>query len=450
MTAKEAICKTGLAAVFAVAAIAAPGHATGFSVTGDVSGTGGDASAQQVAVNAGNDAAFVWIQDAGGTGEVKARLRTDNRLGAVEHVSDIGVSTDEPAFAIEPDGDAVIAWERTVTSGHSVIEARTLGTDGTLGPIHTVSTNTQQYATSPRVAVDDAGNAVVAWSESTGWESEARARTLSASGRLGQAVLEVSTPGVDAGIAQVGYDASGVATLAYTESDGTYQLAKARTLSATDVLGSPKTLSVAPYSAIGLDMAIEDDGDKVFVWSQIVDSDIVIQSRTLSATGTLGEDIQTLSSTGVDSHYPQVGVDDDGDAVATWLRVDAPEYQVQAITLTAGGNPGKPLTLSQPGRAAWTPDVAVAGNGTAVFTWARASADGERRIKTRKLYADGTLTDTIGVTDCGDAVEPHVGIGDTGAGTAVIAWANEGDIEYYASCCAAPSDGGGLDSPVLP
>ena len=449
MTAKEAIFKTGLTAVLGVTTIAAPAHATGFSVTGDVSGTGGDASAQQVAVNTGNDAAFVWIQDAGGTDEVKARLRTDNRLGAIEHVSDFGVATDDPAVAIEPDGDAVIAWERTVST-YSVIEARTLAVDGTLGPIHTVSTNTQLSATNPSVAVDDAGNAVVSWSQWSGANNAALARTLSATGNLGASVLAVSTPGVEASSPQVGYDASGVATLAYTESDGTYQLARARTLPATGVLGTRKTLSVAPYSATDLDMAIEDDGDKVFVWSQIVGSDILVQSRTLSATGTLGGEIQTLSPTGVDSYYPHVGVDDDGDAVASWLRVDAPEYQVQAITRTAGGDLGKPLTLSPTGRAAWTPDVAVGANGTAVFTWARASANGERRIKTRKLYPDGTLTDTIGVTDSGDAVDPHVGIGDTGASTAVIVWENGGDIEYYASCCAPPPGGGGLNSPIFP
>ena len=456
MTAKEAICKAGLATAFAVAAIAAPAQATGFSVSGDVSGTGGDASAEQVAVNASNDAAFAWIQDAGGTDEVKARLRTDNELGTIEHVSDIGDSTDDPAIAIEPHGDAVVAWERTV-SNYSVIEARTVATDGTLGPIHTVSTNTQLSATNPSVAVDDAGNAVVAWNQSAGWDSEVMARTLSASGALGPAVLAVSTPGVDASLADVGYDANGVATIAYGESDGTYMLATARTLSATGVLGTPKTLSAAPYSAHNLDMAIEDDGDKVFVWDQIVGSDTLVLSRTLSATGGLGQNIETLSSTGVDAYYPEVGVDDDGDAVATWLRVDAPDYQVQARTRSADGTlGGSILTLSQPGRAAGAPDVAVAANGIAVFAWARADANGDGRIKTRKLYEDGTLTDTSPITDSGDADDPHVGIGDRG--TAVMAWENDDDIEYYASCCATiderdvsnPPTGGVITSPIFP
>jgi len=48
---------------------------------GLIPGTGGDASAQQVAVNTGNDAAFVWIQDAGGTDEVMRNIVGERVLG---------------------------------------------------------------------------------------------------------------------------------------------------------------------------------------------------------------------------------------------------------------------------------------------------------------------------------------------------------------------------------
>ena len=209
-----------------------------------------------------------------------------------------------------------------------------------------------------------------------------------------------------------------------------------------------KTLSAAPYSANGLDMAIEDDGDKVFVWSQTVGSDILIRARSLSATGALGATIETLSSTGVDSHYPAVGVDDDGDAVATWLRVDLPNYRVQGRTREADGDLGSILDLSLSVSRAGAPDVAVAANGSAMFAWSRGDANSDGRIKIRKLLTNGTLGTTLGITDSGDAGDPQVGIGDTG--NAVVIWENEDDLAYYASCCGTISDGGVIVPPIWP
>src|SRR4051812_4534302 len=127
---KKAILNAS-AAVLLISACAAPAHATELPATivvgGDVSGAGGDASQSQVAVNASGNAAFVWTQD----NAIKARLRTNNALGAIKTVAP--ASAEDPAVAIKPDGGAVSTWKRWMNT-YWVIEARTLSVAGTLGP----------------------------------------------------------------------------------------------------------------------------------------------------------------------------------------------------------------------------------------------------------------------------------------------------------------------------
>lgn len=426
---KKTVVRFGAAALL-VASCAGAAQAATIGVGGDVSGAGGDATQSQVAVNAGGDAAFVWTQD----NAIKARLRTGNALGSIKTVA--AATAEDPTVAIEPDGDAVFAWKRWVNT-YWVIEARTLSAAGTLGATQTMSTNALFSTNAPAVAVDSAGNAVVAWHEWLGSYDRVYARTLSAAGTRGS-VLSVSAANFDSGWPKVAYDAAGTATIAYSESDGTYYVAKARRMTA-GVLGAVSALSVGSYSANNLDLAVEDDGDAIVAWDKLVGTDNVVQSRPLTAAGGLGA-VQTVSNFGVDSYYPELGIDEDGDAVYAWLFTDNGNYQVQARTRTAAGTLGGVLTLSQPGRPAGAPDVAVAANGTAAFAWNRTDSLGDGTIKYRKLYSTGVLSDVAALTDTGDAENPHVGISD--GASAVFAWENDGDVEYFANSGGILNPGG--------
>jgi hypothetical protein len=105
-------------------------------------------------------------------------------------------------------------------------------------------------------------------------------------------------------------------------------------------LGSILTLSAAGQHAAGSEVAVEGDGDAVFIWARFDGTDPEIscchrvQARTRSASGALGS-IQTLSAAGKDAVFPQVAVDDAGDAVATWMR-SSPAFDDFEIHAAAG------------------------------------------------------------------------------------------------------------------
>ena len=179
-----------------------------------------------------------------------------------------------------------------------------------------------QSVTDPQVAVDADGDAIFSWARSDGTNQRIQARARSAAGALG-AVETVSGAGQDASSPRVAIDDDGDAVFVWARSDGTNQRIQARARTAGGVLGPVQALSAAGRNAFQPEVAIDADGDAVFTWRLFDGTDQVIQARARSAVGVLGA-VQTLSAAGQDAFSPQVAIDADGDAVFTWERSDEP------------------------------------------------------------------------------------------------------------------------------
>jgi hypothetical protein len=78
-----------------------------------------------------------------------------------------------------------------------------------------------------------------------------------------------------------------------------------------------------------------------------------------------------LSDPGRDAYEPQVAINGNGGAFAVWERFDGSYLRIQARTRTASGVLGSVQTLSASGRDAFDPQVAVTGAGKAFADWTR-------------------------------------------------------------------------------
>jgi hypothetical protein len=87
-------------------------------------------------------------------------------LGPVQGLSAAGRDAGLPHLAVEPDGDAVLAWSRS-DGADDRLQARTRSAAGALGAVQTLSAAGQD-AGGPRVAVDADGDATVIWGRSDG------------------------------------------------------------------------------------------------------------------------------------------------------------------------------------------------------------------------------------------------------------------------------------------
>ena len=145
-------------------------------------------------------------------------------------------------------------------------------------------------------------------------------------------VQTLSSPGENASGPQVAVDDDGDAVFTWARSDGTDQRIEARARSAGGALSTVQTLSDAGQDAGAPQVAIDDDGDAVFVWERVDNSgNKRIQARKRSAAGVLGV-VQTLSNGGQDAQFAQVAIDDDGEAAATWQRFDGAHDRAQAAS----------------------------------------------------------------------------------------------------------------------
>ena len=100
------------------------------------------------------------------------------------------------------------------------------------------------------------------------------------------------------------------------------------------------------------DVAIDHDDNAVATW--LLDDGSpgfppccdVVQTRTISATGTLGT-THTLSATGQHANAPQVASDSAGDSTIAWFRSDGTNDRIEAVQMPPAGHRGR-CSRSQP------------------------------------------------------------------------------------------------------
>ncbi len=202
--------------------------------------------------------------------------------------------------------------------------------------------------------------------------------------------LLLSGAGRDANSPHVAMDRDGDAVAVWNRVDETFfNRIEARPRTAAGAWGAVQTpLSPGGQHAVEPRVALDGDGDGLIVWVRSDGSNTRIQARTRSRTGALGP-VQTLSQADRDAEEPRVAVDDDGDAVVSWIRSDATNTRVQARTRTAAGVWSAVTTLSgaggtPSGRARRSTTAATRSwSGTATTGRSTACSSGPTRSRAR-------------------------------------------------------------------
>ncbi|MGH2946320.1 MAG: hypothetical protein ACRDPC_08685 [Solirubrobacteraceae bacterium] len=120
-------------------------------------------------------------------------------------------SADYPQIAVDPSGGAIAVWNASGGASDG-IQARRIDASGTLGPVQDV-TEAGELGSSPQVAVDAAGTAMVVWIGVP--DGRLRSRRLTPGGALEDSD-DVSPAGQSAGEPGVAVDPSGNATVVWS------------------------------------------------------------------------------------------------------------------------------------------------------------------------------------------------------------------------------------------
>jgi hypothetical protein len=339
----------------------------------------------EVEMDADGDSYFTYAL---GTGQVQAKkysaartpVWTKNLIPPPTNPEQEPGEAEMSSVGVNSAGDSAYAWLTSNNAGtRSIVQARTLSRTGVLGPVRTLADigQSQGEHEQPAVAVDDNGNAVIAYSREalTVEQGEVQARTLSTTGVLGPAQL----------------------------------------------ISSSETNALAEFVQLG----IRPNGDAVFVWqySRGVNVEGLIQSRTRrAATGTLTP-IRNISP--IEATFPEFAMSDDGDAIVAWLYPDpfAGGMTVQVRRMPATGPLGGTKTMSPRGGLAMEADVALNDAGAAAAIWSlKDPVTGASTMRGRTLSATDQLGKSLGLSASAPEAPSDPEVGISSAGRIVFGW----------------------------
>jgi hypothetical protein len=351
----------------------APVDLSGPQLPGEVIAGSGNGQAPSIAVDARGDVTVVWEGWAEGTTLIEAVERPAG--GAWSPPEVIGeeptASNPEPWVAVDSAGDAVAVWKKA-----EVIQSayRPAG-EGWGAPI--AISGEESYV--PQAAMNAAGDATVVWMAHRAGRYVVKSAYLPAGGEW-EAPTLVSQAGEEGGDPQIALDAAGDTLVAWRGEDDGTEYVRTATRPAGGSWEAPTDASSPGEEVQSIRDAVDPDGDAIVAWAgdgrQIGEYDNVHAAfRPSGGTWETPEDLSTAAGNG----FPQdLAFDQSGNAAIVSEReaTDASSWVIEAAYRPAGAPWEAGVELSTPGDFSSDPAVvldapgdATAADGDATAVW---------------------------------------------------------------------------------
>ncbi len=328
-----------------------------------------------------------------------------------------------PQVAMDGSGNAIAVWSQSDGTRYNIwANLYVVGTGW--GAAELIETNDAGDAYTPQVAVHESGNATATWSQwdgafyniwanqyvvGTGWGTPELVETDGDSYSTGPLVV---------------IDPSGNVTVMWARS---YDLLE----SPEDVLmnryvdgswGTPRELDLVDEIVSSRDLAVDDNGNVTFVWTQYVDYHYrIYYSRYYPSSDWSYPFLLSDLNAGYSAN-PCVAFDDYGRGIAVWQGDDSscPNITSRRYVIGSGWGPLEPLETFDDD--ATSPQIAMDGSGNATVVWVQSGVlPGLYHIFSNR-YVVGVGWGTAEPVEAipGQARNPHVAM--DGSGNAIAVW----------------------------
>jgi PKD domain len=378
-----------------------------------LSAPGGDAETPQVSVNAQGDAVAVWQRS--GVIEASGRPAGSSAWQAPVTLSQTGHAS-VPQVGLDAQGDAVAVWLSFDGAKYSVQAATRQGLSGAWQPPTQLESLGISEPPGPKLAMDPGGDAVVAWAREE--------KVIETASRPAGGSFHSETPLSITAAAQhpavVAIDAAGDATAVWEDGKTGESLITAASKPAGGSWQTPQALSAAGQNANEPRVAMNAPGDAVAVWER-PESQELIEAAGKPASGVWGKSVALTKPEGGKGEpaNQEVGIDAQGDAVATWSREDAAHHDLVEATEGRVSTSvwRSPVSVSGPGAKGVEekPGIAVNGQGNAAIVWERSNGSNEIIEAASGPAAGGSWQAPVALSATGqDASEAEVGLDERG------------------------------------
>lgn len=254
-----------------------------------------------------------------------------------------------------------------------------------------------------------------------------------------------SIDGFSVNESDVAIDDNGNAIVVWSQNDGTNnQVFKAEYRNGAWTVPANINDNISPdgQNVDNPHVAMDDNGNAIIVWDESDGSDTqVFKSEYRSGSWTHPANLaDNISPDGSIARNAQVAMDDNGNAIIVWQQVDATfqifksEYRVGAWTHPANAADN----ISPDGSIADEPVVAMGNNGDAIIVWKQDSG-GFRDQVYKSDYRAGVWTNPANVADyismnTSDVPAPKVAMDNSG--NTIVVWSEDdgnGDDQVFKS-----------------
>jgi hypothetical protein len=331
----------------------------------------------QVAIDAAGNAIAIWVT--GGITDYFVRTAarpSGGEWSAPEDLSELIEDPIQPRVALDAGSEAVAVWT-TLSAGDRIVQGAVRSANGQWSEPDDLSDTGQDVNAlldAPDAAIDAAGNAVAVWTRFNGSDEIVQAAVRPAGGDWAEPD-DLSAAGQDAGEPAVAIEAAGEAVAVWHRSNGANLILQGAVRPAGGDWAEPDDLSAAGQNAAEPDVAVDQEGRAVAVWSRFNGANHIIQGAVRPAGGEWA-DPDDLSASGRNAFVPVVATNDAVGAVASWSRSDGANQRVQASVRPPGGGWSEPDTLSAAGERAGFSQLALDAAGDAFAVFGRDGDDG--------------------------------------------------------------------------
>jgi len=324
----------------------------------------------------------------------------------VSFISPRGFDCDVPQVAMSDNGTALAVWTRY--SDPWLITVNIYSNGSWSGFVTFISAPAPyEDSAQPVIAMDPSGNGFAAWYQfdSSNWRILARRYVQGLGWQAGVSIFSIL--GFNAYNPQVAMDDQGNAVLAWQLAEGTgtwavqsaYYQAGAGWVSVTNLATGVDVGSSSHNPFVRI--AMSRSGKAIAAWYKLDGGKQYVQARVFDGSSwlpeaTLSEGIEPINA--FDNPAPRVAIDNNGRGIATWTMYEEEgKSRVQASLYNGSSwmNPSLVPIISEPHQSAHDPQVVMDSQGNGLIIWQRSDgtnvstyAEGNKRIQA--IYYDVT------------------------------------------------------------
>jgi hypothetical protein len=329
-------------------------------------------------------AVAVWVDRISASNtDIKAQRfnSAGQKVGGVISVATSGNREDSPSVAMDSTGDFVVTWVRTLSNGDDDVLAARYSSSGAQRGGTIIVANSTKDETEPSVAVSRLGDFVIAYTlQFNSTDQDVKAAMYRDNGSLISTFTVAGSSSLDERHPSVARTPDGRFAVAYQrDNNGSNPDVILRRYSATGSLVNTHNIATSSGSEFSPRVAMDDSGNSVVAWYQIVGSDRDIKARKVSSGGVLGSTI-TVRNTTRDELFPSVAMHRTNGSFVVAYTVGFTNASVEVVEVNASGSIRSTRNLGSTRRDS---ALSMGSNGRYFLTYTQELSSSDHDIRGR-------------------------------------------------------------------